>query len=81
MTKVVVFAAPAKFTVEAFTKFDPFTVRVNAGPPAVALVGESVAIDGTGLLARVPVKEKFKTLLPPKARGSGSKAPNELTMM
>ena len=29
----------------------------------------------------VPVKEKFKTLLPPKATGFGSKAPKELTIM
>ena len=78
---MVVFAAPAKFTVEAFTKFDPFTVKVNAGPPAAALVGESAVIVGTGLLARVPVKVKFKTLLPPKAIGLGSAWPNELTMM
>src|SRR5438132_683506 len=56
LTNVVVFAAPAKFTVEAFTKFVPFTVRVNDGPPAVALVGESVVIVGTGLLAWVIVK-------------------------
>lgn len=51
LTKVVVLAAPAKFTVEVFTKFVPFTVSVNAGPPAAALVGESVVIVGTGLLA------------------------------
>jgi len=29
----------------------------------------------------VPVKAKFKTLLPPKATGFGSAWPNELTMM
>ena len=56
LTKVVALAAPPKFTVEVFTKFVPFTVRVNAGPPAVALVGESVVIVGTGLLDWVIVK-------------------------
>jgi len=56
LTKVVALAAPPKFTVEVFTKLVPFTVRVNAGPPAVALVGESVVIVGTGLLDWVIVK-------------------------
>jgi hypothetical protein len=56
LTKVVVLAAPAKLTVEAFTKFVPFTVSVNAGPPAAALVGESVVIVGTGLVPAVMVK-------------------------
>jgi hypothetical protein len=31
------------------TKFDPFTVRVKAVPPRVAVFGEIVAIVGTGL--------------------------------
>jgi hypothetical protein len=56
LTKVVVLAAPAKFTVEAPTKFVPLTVRVNAGPPAALLVGESVVIVGTGLLLCVIVR-------------------------
>ena len=30
-----------KVTVEVETKFVPFTVRVNAGPPAMGLEGES----------------------------------------
>jgi len=50
VTNVVAFAAPPKFTVDVLTKFVPFTVRVNAGPPAVAVEGESVVIVGTGLL-------------------------------
>jgi hypothetical protein len=37
------------FTVAPATKFVPFTVNVNAAPPAVALVGAIVVIVGTGL--------------------------------
>jgi hypothetical protein len=69
------------FTVAPATKFVPFMVNGNAAPPAVALVGEIVVIVGAGLLPMVPVKVKFKTLMPPKATGLGSRAPNELTMM
>jgi len=36
-------------TTEVDTKFVPFTVRVNAAPPAVAFDGDSVVIAGTGL--------------------------------
>jgi hypothetical protein len=36
--------------VEVETKFVPFTVRVNAAPPAVALEGESEVALGFGLL-------------------------------
>src|ERR1700680_1851355 len=50
LTKVVVLAVPLKFTTEEATKLVPFTVRVNAAPPADALVGESEVIVGTGLL-------------------------------
>src|SRR6266436_634172 len=50
LPKVVVLAAPLKFTTEAATKFVPFTVSVNAVPPAIALDGESVVIVGAGLL-------------------------------
>ncbi len=50
LTNVVARAAPLKFTTEPETKFDPFTVSVNAAPPASVLAGESVVIAGTGLL-------------------------------
>jgi hypothetical protein len=50
LIKVVVFAAPLKFTTDVETRFVPLTVNVNAAPPAVALVGESVVIVGAGLL-------------------------------
>jgi len=46
LTKVVVLAAAAKFTVEAFTKFVPFTVRVKVGSPAVAMFGERLVMLG-----------------------------------
>ena len=50
LTKVVLLVVPLKFTTEPFTKLLPFTVRVNPRPLRVALIGEIVVIDGTGLL-------------------------------
>jgi hypothetical protein len=50
LTNVVVLAAPLKFTTDVATKFVPFTVSVNAAPPAVALDGASEVIVGTELL-------------------------------
>jgi hypothetical protein len=50
--------------------------------PAVVVTVAAVAVNvKLPPLPIVPVKEKFKTLLPPKATGLGSKAPNELAMM
>ncbi len=49
-TNVVVLAAPLNFTTDVDTKPVPFTVRVKAAPPAVALVGESEVTVGAGLL-------------------------------
>jgi len=51
LTNVVVRAVPLNFTTEPLTKLLPFTVRVNADPLTVALVGEIVVMAGTGLLA------------------------------
>jgi len=48
-TKVVVRGDPAQFTTEVLTKFVPFTVRVNAAPPASALLGASEVMLGLGL--------------------------------
>ena len=50
LTKVVVLAAPLNFTTDVDTKPVPFTVRVKAAPPAVALVGERDVSVGAGLL-------------------------------
>lgn len=55
LPKVVVRAVPLKFTVAPLTKFAPVIVKVNAPEPAVAPVGESAEIDGTGLPVPVPV--------------------------
>ena len=50
LTNVVIFAAPLNLTTDVETKAVPFTVRLNAAPPAVALVGEREVAVGTGLL-------------------------------
>jgi len=49
LTNVVVLVAPLNFTNEVDTKPVPFTVRVKAAPPAVALVGEREVAVGAGL--------------------------------
>lgn len=51
LIKVVARVFPLNFTVELLTKFVPFTAKVNAPPPAVALVGERVVMVGTGFIA------------------------------
>lgn len=43
-------AAPLNFTTDVDTKPVPFTVRLTAAPPAVALVGEIEVSVGAGLL-------------------------------
>ena len=48
------------------TKFVPFTVRVKAASPAVLLVGEIVAVVGTGLLM---VNVKAGVEVPPPGVG------------
>jgi hypothetical protein len=49
-TNVVVSAVPFHFTVEVETKFVPFTVKVNCGPPGVAQVGLSELMVGAALI-------------------------------
>jgi len=49
LTNVMVSAVLPNWTIEAETKFVPFTVSVNAAPPAMALVGEIVATAGDPL--------------------------------
>jgi hypothetical protein len=50
LTNVLVLAALLNFTTDVDTKPVPFTVRVKAAPPAVALVGEREVSVGAGLL-------------------------------
>ena len=50
LTNVVVLAAPLNFTTDVDTKPVPFTVRVKAAPPAIALVGKREVSVGAGLL-------------------------------
>jgi hypothetical protein len=61
LTKVVVRAFPLKLTVEPLTKFVPFTVNVNPGPPAIALVGEMLVIVGAGGAWTVRLKTEDRT--------------------
>jgi len=49
-TNVVASAVAFQFTVEVETKFVPFTVNVNPGPPAAAQVGLSEPIVGLALI-------------------------------
>jgi len=49
LTYVVASAVPFQCTADEAKKLLPLTVRVNAGPPAVALLGESAEIVGIGL--------------------------------
>ena len=54
-TNVVASAVAFHFTVEVETKFVPFTVKVNCGPPAAAQVGLSELIVGTALIVMTSV--------------------------
>ena len=47
-TKVVALSVPFQRTVEPFTKFVPFTVSVNAAPPATAEAGARLDVAGRG---------------------------------
>ena len=46
----MVSADPFQLITELPMKFVPFTVKVNAGAPAVTLAGESEVMAGTGLV-------------------------------
>jgi hypothetical protein len=48
LTNVVILELPLKFTVVPGTKLIPFTVSVNAEPPAIALAGKSEVIVSGG---------------------------------
>ena len=63
LTKVVGRFAPFQRTTEPLTKLLPFTVSVKAGPPATALLGESVV--NVGVEAPVIVKVRALDTAPP----------------
>ena len=65
----------ASVTVEFDVVIDP------AAPATVVTEALVAAIVNEPVLPIVPVKEKFKMLLPPKANGLKSAGPNELTIM
>jgi len=64
LTKVVAGLSPFHCTCELLTKFVPFTVRVKAAPPVVALVGESDVIVGTGALKITLLESEFEVGVP-----------------
>src|SRR6267143_2550975 len=65
LTKVVVRVLPFQRTVEPLRKLAPFTVRVNARPPANALPGASPLSVGAGLL----IENARATEVPPAGGG------------
>ena len=64
LTYVVVRLEPFHSTTDALTNPVPFTVRVNAAPPAVAEAGDTVLILGT-LFAALMVKVELLDVPPP----------------
>ena len=59
--EVVVSAVPPKYTFELLTKPVPFTVKVNAAPPATAVVGLRLVIVGAAADAAVPETNERQT--------------------
>ena len=66
LTNVVVRGLPPNCTTELVLKLAPFTVNVNAGSPAVLLVGDMLARVGAGLLI---VKVRPGVEVPPAGVG------------
>src|SRR5712691_4962441 len=66
-TNVVVRLTPFHRTIDPTTKFVPFTVSVNAGPPAGADAGLSPVVVGSGLGAEEMVKVCAFDVPPPGA--------------
>jgi hypothetical protein len=64
LTKVVVRFAPFHCTIAVFSKLLPFTVSVNAGPPAIAEFGASEESVGTAV---VTLKKTWLDVPPPGA--------------
>ena len=67
LTNVVVRALPFHCTTEPATKLVPLTTRVNAAPPAFALVGDSEVTAGTGLGGVLMLKVSPPEVPPPGA--------------
>src|SRR5262249_39090710 len=65
LTNAVVRLDPFHFTTDVDRNPVPFTVRLNAAPPAVALVGDNEPIVGTGLFAALIVNVKALEVPPP----------------
>src|SRR4051794_31566906 len=59
---VVVRLAPFHFTTEPLTNPLPFTVRLNAAPPAVADDGDSELMEGVGLFGGLMVNEELRAV-------------------
>jgi hypothetical protein len=73
LTNVVTFATLLKLTTEVETKPVPFTVRVNAGPPTIALAGDNDVIAGVGFAAPTTVVGSLAVLFAlPGAASPGS---------
>jgi hypothetical protein len=64
-TNVVVRSPPFHRTTEFVTKLVPFTVNINATPPAVAELGTSPLVVGTGLLLALIVNVCALEVPPP----------------
>ena len=62
LTKLLTSAKPFQFTADPERKPEPFTVNVNAGPPAVTELGERLEIEGVGALI---VKISERDTIPP----------------
>src|SRR6185369_17855222 len=58
---------PFQRTIEPATKFDPLTLSVNAGPPAVADTGFRLRITGTGFGVLTTPKNSVFDVPPPGA--------------
>ncbi len=60
---VVLRSAPFQRTIEPATKSLPLTVSAKADPPAVAWLGASAFVAGTGLVAPPPVSRSARLKL------------------
>ena len=59
VTKVVARSLPLQRTTELEMKFEPLAFKVNPGPPTMALLGDTVENDGTGLPACITMRSAW----------------------